>query len=177
MQASAALAQVIEKLDKCGSDAERMRVLVKHAADDFDEVAAWSIWWLRKRKDIDATNALRALVKLEKLSIRGQVMLDEAMSERAGATWNNSTERLAMLEQWVGTNTRSQFDCLAVGRRLGSAVESEQLDHISFGILVRRGLDSTKMIDAFLQRQILVAIQHIRPKTEAEKTRNVRSVS
>jgi len=166
MEAAKGLVGAFERLAQSSGDAERVRALAKYATDDSADLSMWAVWMLRRAKGKEATGVLRALWKNEKWSIVRQAILDEALSKQEGTSWTQSSERLEILDRWVGPSTRSS-DCASLAERLAPAVRKGDLDYPTWAALLRRGFDST--VDSDFRKRLFPQLRGISPKSKRDK--------
>lgn len=84
---SKALAVMIEKLNDCNRDSERVRLLVKNVAPDSVNVSSWSLWWLEP-----ATFRAKVPIPDERLSARKLLESEKQFKLKAAS---GAVERVA----------------------------------------------------------------------------------
>lgn len=113
-------ARVVEKVYK-EKRSDRLKMLREYALSENPYVSAWAIRILARYKPNDLIPFLENLLKNSKLSVAGQVTIDEVLCNIDWKNWNGSKQRAALLQHWVNGEIIETLDALMIAVRIEGA--------------------------------------------------------
>jgi len=116
-----------QALDTAKSDDGRLKLLKRLAADPKAPAAPWASSLIGRAGTKEALVALQELSRNEKISLKTQYALDEALCKR-DASWRSSGSRKKMLQNWLN---EANISVLATAR-LSAALADDQLDFATY---------------------------------------------
>jgi hypothetical protein len=119
------------------SPAGRITFLKQKALTADPLIAPWAIDLLIRIKASGIVDYLEELTANQKLSVAGQVAVDEGLCKLSPNAWRTSEKRLALLESWVSGKLGSTEDGYRVWHRLTQARLWRELDFDTYNRLLR----------------------------------------
>ena len=110
-----AWAEAVEAFSKADPN-EQPALLRKYAVSDVPEVSAWAIHAIAVLKPPDFAEFLENLVSNQQLSVDAQVALDEVLSDLKGESWQQSEQRVDLLQKLVSRKVEEREARIAFGR-------------------------------------------------------------
>lgn len=120
-------ARTVEDIYK-KNDTERIPLLKAAALSDNPYVAAWSIYVLGNYKPKGLAKFLEEIASNEKLSVAGQVAVDELLTQLLRREWQNSQIRQRLFDKWANGEIVDTEDAERVIHHLAWAVKHKEVD-------------------------------------------------
>jgi hypothetical protein len=126
-----AVAEAVERFERTPSE-ERWGVILECASSETPEVSEWAIHKMARAKAEAVDRCLDRLRLDPKLTIGGQVALDEVLCGRREGAWISSPARLKWLDRWFQTGLKEHeasrvFEWLASARQRHKGAEDQAL--------------------------------------------------
>lgn len=162
------LAEAFESVSAMTED-KRPELLQSLALSPVPEISFAAIKKLLKVKQEDTNKKSQELLANPKLTISGQIAIDEILSQYSDTNWQSSPQRLKLLQTWVSSNDLSEYEAGQIISRLSYALQSGELKiPIFFGLL--KALLKNDKFPQGLKQQAIRIITHIPTDTKDIET-------
>jgi hypothetical protein len=137
------LADSVERLCHAAPK-EQLSLLQAYSTSPTSEVSYWAIRRMARAYPQEAIPFLMQVLFASGLPIRGQIAIDEVLSDAKGNEWQNSPTRRSLLQSWV-TGNLTELDISAAISRIDVSSQHGEINGEALLDLMQRAIENQRV--------------------------------